>query len=117
MTARNLVAEELSKLFTLLSHPDRIRIIEELATHGERDVQSLSEGLKISQSRVSQHLSSMRAMRIVSERREGKRHIYHVERPELASWILQGIDFTEMRSVNTRQFESAVKKVRKIWSS
>ncbi|MCI5064342.1 metalloregulator ArsR/SmtB family transcription factor [bacterium] len=115
MSSRKIVAEELAKLFSALSHPDRIRIVEELATE-ESDVQSLSEQLDISPSRVSQHLSTLRAQRVVSDRREGKRHIYHLDEPGLAGWILDGVNFTELQIVNAREFESAVKKAKKLWS-
>lgn len=96
MPSRVLVAKELSELFKVVSHPDRIRIIEELGA-GERGVNELAQALELSGSRVSQHLSLMRAHRFVEERRDGRKHFYHLTQPDIAEWIVQGMDFIEGR--------------------
>jgi len=114
MTERKLVAEELSNLFNALSHPDRIRIIEELRSQ-EQDVHGLSESLGISPSRMSQHLSLLKTLRIVQERRDGKHHFYSLVEPELASWILHGVQFTASGVVESRSFDKAVKKALSVW--
>ena len=116
MADRKLVAEELSKLFSALSHPDRIRIVEELGV-GEQDVQTLSKTLEISSSRVSQHLSTLRALRLVQERREGKHHFYSLAEPMIAAWILEGLKFSELGLVDSRSFDKAVKRVMRVWSN
>ena len=64
MPQRQLVAKELAEIFKILAHPDRIRIIEELRID-EKDVNTLVETLELPGPRVSQHLSLMRAHRIV----------------------------------------------------
>ena len=87
MPSRQVVAKELSEIFKILAHPDRVRIIEELGL-GERDVNTLGEQLELPGSRVSQHLAMMRAHRIVEERREGRRHFYRLIQPEIANWIV-----------------------------
>lgn len=114
MTERKLVAEELSHLFNALSHPDRIRIIEELRNQ-EQDVHSISESLEISPSRVSQHLSLLKTLRMVQERRDGKYHFYSLVEPELATWILDGVSFTASGVVESRSFDKAVKKAFSVW--
>lgn len=116
MSERLLVASELAKLFSVLSHPDRIRIIEEL--HGNpQDVQSLSSLLEISSSRVSQHLKNLRLLRLVQECREGKRHIYSLVDSEVAGWVLNGLKFTEMELIDSKGFDKAVKKAMRKWDS
>ena len=96
MPLRTLVAKELSEIFRVLSHPDRIRIIEELRD-GEKDVNTLAEAVGLAGPRVSQHLGLLRAHRLVEERRDGRRHLYHLVRPEVAAWIVSGLDFVEAR--------------------
>ena len=115
MGERKVVAKELSKLFNALSHPDRVRIVEELRNK-EQDVQGLSELLEISSSRVSQHLSLLRGLRLVQERREGKHHYYSLVVPEVADWILSGLNFTELGMVESRTFSKAVKRALRVWS-
>lgn len=113
-TDRKVVAQELSKLFSALSHPDRVRMIEELGNK-ELDVQGLSEILGLSSSRVSQHLAMLRTLRLVKERREGKHHYYSLLSPQVAAWILQGVDFTELGVVESRSFDKAVKRALRFW--
>jgi DNA-binding transcriptional ArsR family regulator len=114
MSERKLVAEELSNLFNALSHPDRIRILEELRNQ-ERDVHSLSDSLGLSSSRVSQHLSLLKNLRMVQERRDGKHHFYSLIEKDLASWILEGVRFTASGVVESRSFDKAVKKALSVW--
>lgn len=114
MPFRNLVTKELSELFGVLSHPMRIRIVEELRT-GEKDVSTLTQVLQISQTGVSQHLSVLRTHRLIVERKEGRNVFYHLRDPELAVWILGGLQFAGPFQAEPQEFESAVRKVRNIW--
>lgn len=95
MPARRVAARELANLFGVLSNPDRIRIVEELR-HGEKDVGTLQALVGISRPRVSQHLSLMRAHRLVEERRDGRHVYYHLCVGRLAGWVLDGLDFVEI---------------------
>ena len=113
MPDRRVVAKELSEIFKILAHPDRIRIIEELRNI-EKDVNTLVEQLDLPGSRVSQHLSLMRAHRIVEERRDGRRHVYRLAQPEMADWIINGLAFVEGRLGSLSK--SAIVKARKLWS-
>jgi DNA-binding transcriptional ArsR family regulator len=114
MPSRQVVSKELSEIFKILAHPDRVRIIEELGA-GERDVNSLVAQLDLPGPRVSQHLAMMRAHRVVEERREGRHHYYRLIQPEIASWIVQGLNFIEGRlSVVDK---SAIDSARKLWSA
>ena len=113
MPQRQLVAKELAEIFKILAHPDRIRIIEELRTE-EKDVNTLVETLGLPGPRMSQHLSLMRAHRIVEERRDGRHHFYHLTRPEIANWIIEGLNFVEGRMTGVSK--SAIKSARQLWS-
>ena len=46
MPSRAIAARELAKLFAVFSHPDRLRIVEELRD-GERDVNALQDALVV----------------------------------------------------------------------
>ena len=69
---RSIAITELASMLGVLSHPDRIRIVEELRS-GERCVQDLAEALDCPQARISQHLSLLKSHRIVHKRRAGLR--------------------------------------------
>lgn len=113
MPSRQLVAKELAELFKVVSHPDRIRVIEEPRS-GEKDVNTLMEALDLPGPRVSQHLSLLRAHRFVEERRDGRHHFYHLTQPEIAEWIIEGLSFIEGRMSGVSR--SAIKSARELWS-
>lgn len=115
MPARLLVAKEISKIFSVLSHPHRILIIEELK-NGELDVNHLKEILGISQSRVSQHLSLLHSNRLVAKRREGHHVYYHLSKPEMAEWILQGLEFVKADIKDRKDLLSAFEKAEDLWN-
>lgn len=97
MPSRLIVSRELADLLKLLAHPDRLRLIEELR-FGERDVTSIATALALSASRVSQHLAMLRAQRLVEERRVGRTHFYHLVQPNLAAWIVDALQFVDIRN-------------------
>ena len=55
MPFRSTASKKLAELFGLLSNPNRVRLIAELSSRGELDVNSLEQELGISHSAVSQH--------------------------------------------------------------
>lgn len=112
MPSRKLVAKELAEVFKVIAHPDRIRLIEELRG-SELDVNTLAQELELPGARVSQHLSLLRAHRMVEERRDGRHHFYQLTQPELANWIIDALAFVEARS----QSLSAAKidTARRLW--
>ncbi len=112
MPSRQVVARELADIFKLIAHPDRIRIIEEIRA-SEKDVNTLAETLELPGPRVSQHLSLLRAHRVVEERRDGRRHFYHLTQPEIAQWIVEGLAFVEGRMSLS---SSTIKSARRLWS-
>lgn len=113
MPQRLIIAKELADIFKILGHPDRVRIIEELR-NGEKDVNTLMETLDLQGSRVSQHLSLLRAHRVVEERRDGRHHYYHLMQPEIASWIVEGLAFVEGRVTGVDK--SSINMARRLWS-
>ncbi|MEM6710032.1 MAG: metalloregulator ArsR/SmtB family transcription factor [Pseudomonadota bacterium] len=113
MPSRKLVARELAEVFKVLAHPDRIRVIEELRLD-EQDVATLAARLELSASRVSQHLSLLRAHRMVDEERDGRRHLYHLVQPELAAWIIDALSFVEARGHSLSA--ASIDSVRRQWS-
>lgn len=114
MPSRLVVSRELADLLKLLAHPDRLRLIEELR-FGEKDVTSLADELKLPATRVSQHLGLLRAHRLVEERRAGRSHIYRLSHPHLAVWIVEALQFVDIRN---RLDEAAhIDSVRALWTA
>ena len=114
MPSRIAVAKELAEIFKVVAHPDRIRLIEELS-QGESDVNTLANTLEITGPRVSQHLNQLRVHRVVSERRDGRRHIYSLLQPQIASWILDALTFVEGRGTTIPK--AKINTARRLWSS
>lgn len=85
---------ELAKLLGVMSHPDRLRILEELQDH-EQDVGTLQERLGLPQARASQHLATLRAHRLVTERRVGRHVFYRLLQPDIVAWIMAGLELLE----------------------
>ena len=114
MPHRAQVARELSEVFKVIAHPDRIRLIEELR-NGECDVNTLAQRLELPPTRLSQHLSLLRAARMVEERRNGRQHLYHLAQPQIAGWITDGLAFVEARA--PASMAGDLREVRELWSS
>ena len=110
MPHRKLVAEELSQLLSTLSHPDRIRLLQELRT-GERDVTGLREALQISPSRLSQHLTLLKGMHLIKERKCGRQVFYHLLQPGVAEWLMQGTEFLQHESQRLHDVLQALEKM------
>ena len=106
-TARSLLIANL--------HRRRFSENEELRD-GEHDVNSLQEALGISHSGVSQHLMVMRANRLVSERREGRRVFYQLRQPAIAGWLLEATRFLEKGTTEADELRKAIGKTRKDWA-
>jgi DNA-binding transcriptional ArsR family regulator len=109
MPTRRIVAKELGAFLKVLSNPDRILIVHALAVTGSSSVNALAERLDLPSARVSQHLSLLRAFRIVTESSEGQQRIYTLVVDHLPEWLLEGVDFVADRlgEVSTEQAEEA----------
>ena len=115
MPYRLLAATELAEFLRALSHPRRIQMLEELRS-GERDVAALAKATELAHSSVSQHLMVLRAHRVVTERREGRRVIYRLRSEELASWLVQGMSFLATMDQQTDEVRKAIRRARSKWS-
>lgn len=115
MPTRAIAARELAKFIGVFSHPDRIRIVEELR-EGERDVNALQEALGVSHSRTSQNLSVLRSHRVVIERREGRHVYYRLVHAEVADWVLGGLRFLEADLADVVQRRLAIEAARQVWT-
>lgn len=70
-----VLAAQMAELFSTLSDTSRVRMIAAL-TGGEMNVSTLAEVVGVSESAVSHHLRSLRQMRLVRARKNG-RHVYY----------------------------------------
>lgn len=115
MPHRVLVARQLADLFSVLSHPVRVRIIVELRA-GELCVNSLQDILGIRQSAVSQHLALLKSHDLIKERRDGRHVLYRLAIPQLASWLIEGIPLIVPDDSNSRVLKSAAQRAISQWS-
>ncbi|MEB3328064.1 MAG: metalloregulator ArsR/SmtB family transcription factor [Candidatus Sericytochromatia bacterium] len=114
MPAKHLAAKELGALLNVLAHPARLQIVEELGL-GELDVRALADTLGLPQPGVSQHLALLRAHRLVSERRDGRRVFYRLQRPEIAAWLLEGLSFLAEPIASIEERRQLVDAARATW--
>ena len=96
MPSRKIVANELANVLRQVSHPDRIRIILKLQS-GYQTVNELAQALDIPSTRASQHLSVLRALSLVETQSLGQNRAYRLAQPELALWLIDGIDLIAHR--------------------
>lgn len=69
--------ERTTEMFRALSNPARVAIVRELAA-GERAVHELVDALELPQPRVSEHLATLRAARLVERHRNGRSVSYYL---------------------------------------
>ena len=72
-----------SDVFNAIAEPRRRRIIELLATEGDRPVGDLVHSLRLPQPAVSKHLYVLRRVRLVSVTKRGRRRLYRLNPQEL----------------------------------
>jgi DNA-binding transcriptional ArsR family regulator len=80
--------EALARYFRALGDPTRLRILGALL-EGKRTVSELVELVGAPQSRVSNHLACLKWCRMVEGERRGRRVVYRVSDPRLASLLPQ----------------------------
>jgi DNA-binding transcriptional ArsR family regulator len=71
-------AQQMAELFSLLGDPNRLRILSALALQ-ELCVCDLAALVKMSESAVSHQLRTLRAMRLVSYRKQGRNVFYYLK--------------------------------------
>nr|1R22_A Chain A, Transcriptional repressor smtB [Synechococcus elongatus PCC 7942 = FACHB-805]1R22_B Chain B, Transcriptional repressor smtB [Synechococcus elongatus PCC 7942 = FACHB-805] len=69
------VAQSLAEFFAVLADPNRLRLLSLLA-RSELSVGDLAQAIGVSESAVSHQLRSLRNLRLVSYRKQG-RHVYY----------------------------------------
>jgi ArsR family transcriptional regulator len=114
MPHRKVAAKELATLFGVLSHPERLQIVEELGDR-ELDVATLTGILGVSHAKTSRHLGSLRAHRVVHERQEGRHVYYRLTQPALAAWVTDGLRFIATSQSAAADIREAAIKSRADW--
>ena len=112
MPSRTIVATELANLLRQISHPDRIRLIQELQAGGHT-VNEMAANLGISATRISQHLAVLRSQGLVKVESSGQSRLYRLAQPELALWLINGIDFIANRI--THADDTEIEKAKMLW--
>lgn len=115
MPYRTVISAELARLFSVLSNPNRVRIVEELSQR-ELSVNDLQDRLNITHAAVSQQLAVMRTNRIVVERREGRNVFYHLRDTDLAVWVLAGIKFISPNQDEIQHMLTAIESAKQSWA-
>jgi ArsR family transcriptional regulator, virulence genes transcriptional regulator len=81
-TAMKEKAEEASVLLAAMANPKRLLVLCHLV-EAERSVGQLAEMVGLSQAALSQHLARMRALRLVTTRRDGQTIYYRLASREV----------------------------------
>ena len=76
-------ADDAAELLAAMSNPKRLLILCHLLDH-ELSVNQLSELVGLAQSPLSQHLSKLRALRLVATRRDGQMVLYRLASDNVA---------------------------------
>ena len=89
---------ELPRIFSALSDPSRLQIIEKLMRDGETPAGRITEMFEISGPAVSRHLSVLHAAGLVRRRVAGKQRLYSVQPDAIrrvSDWTLDHRAFWE----------------------
>lgn len=113
MPSRTLVANELAIVLRQISHPDRIRLIQELRI-GSQTVNELAIGLDLPPTRLSQHLAVLRSLGLVKLESVAQKRLYRLAQPQLAVWLIDGIDFVAHRI--GRVSSADVQTAKQLWA-
>lgn len=84
-------AAHVAELFSVFSDTSRVRILSVIVEQ-EMNISALAKLVGITESAVSHHMRSMRQMRIVQARRDGKEVFYSVVDPHIIALFHQGVD-------------------------
>lgn len=100
-------ADEAAELLAAMSNPKRLLILCQLLDH-ELSVNELAERVGLAQSPLSQHLSKLRALKLVATRREGQMVLYRLASESVAKVLvtLYGI-YCEPAGFGARQERKA----------
>ncbi len=73
-----------TRMFKLLGHPVRLRIVELLESEGEHTVNDIAERTDNPQSTVSSYLNKLKDSGLLKSRREGNLTYYSIQEPKLS---------------------------------
>ena len=90
----DLTATRLARTFKALSDPSRVRIISALS-HSEMCVCDIAKALGMSESAISHQLHTLREMRLVRFRKEGRHVHYTLDDGHIHSLFHQGLEHVE----------------------
>ena len=85
------LAGHLAELFRALSDPSRVRIIAALLG-GESNVSSLAEVVGISESAASHQMRTLRQLRIVRARKQGREVYYSLDDEHVVDLFQRGLE-------------------------
>jgi DNA-binding transcriptional ArsR family regulator len=111
MPLRQRVFDDASRLFGVLAHPTRLRILT-LLHRGEQDVSSLRDALGVPGANVSQHLALLRSHHVVTMRRQGARIFYALRDPRFADVLNRCLDILDDDASQGRALHKAIDLVR-----
>lgn len=94
MTLDEHTAFHLANLFSALSDPARLRIME-LLLDCERSVGAIAERLGMSESAVSHQLRGLRLQRIVRARKQGRQVFYSLDDEHMVELFRLGLKHME----------------------
>lgn len=111
MPLRQRVVEDVARLFGVLAHPTRLRIVT-LLHQGEQDVSSLRDALGVPAANVSQHLALLRSQHVVSMQRKGTHIHYTLRDPRVADIINRSLDILDDDASQGRAVHKAIELLR-----
>ena len=82
------VAAHVAELFRAFSDTSRVRIFSVILEQ-EMNISALAELVGVTESAVSHHMRSLRQMRLVNSRRDGKEVYYSVDDPHIIAVFQQ----------------------------
>lgn len=77
--------EEMAETLKVLAHPKRIAILGLLEDGDTLTVTEIHEQLGMNQSPTSHHLKLLKSRGVVSSKREGKQHLYSINKENLSN--------------------------------
>lgn len=84
-------AAHVAELFSAFSDTSRVRILSAIMEQ-EMNISALAKMIEVTESAVSHHMRSLRQIRIVRARRDGKEVYYSVVDPHIVSLFQQGVE-------------------------
>jgi ArsR family transcriptional regulator len=96
-------ANAAADLFAALSHDTRLRTLMLLMQQGELCVCELTHAIGVSQPHLSRHLSQLRELGLVADRRSGL-WVYYRIHPGLPDWAKVLLDETHRQLLRSKPF-------------